>query len=303
VTVTEATATAVRRPARTIPRAIVAGMRPRQWPKNALVVLAPAAAGAVSPSELAAVALAFAAFCLVSGGTYLLNDAVDHEADRLHPVKRTRPVAAGALSPREAKIAGVAALFAGLAAAGAGGAILLAVIAGYVAMMIAYNAGLKHEPVLDITLVAAGFFVRAIAGGVAADVPISRWFVIVTAFASLYVVTGKRYAELVRFGEDAPRVRPSLAGYSADYLRQILTMTAGVAILAYCLWAFEGRLGAQPSTWSQLSIAPFLLAMLRYGLKVDRGESGEPEEIILSDRPLQLAALAWCALLAADILL
>jgi decaprenyl-phosphate phosphoribosyltransferase len=303
VSVTESAIARPRTGGLPLARGLLVGMRPRQWPKNALVVLAPAAAGALDAGVVRSVALAFLAFCLVSGGTYLLNDAVDVHADRRHPVKCLRPVAAGAVPRPAAVVTGLCAIVSGLVAAALGGWLLLAVVGAYVALTAAYNAGLKHEPVADIALVASGFFVRALAGGVAADVPISRWFIIVTAFASLYIVTGKRYAEIVRFGEDAPSVRPSLAAYTPDYLRQVLTMTAGVAVLAYCLWAFEGRLGASASTWSELSIAPFVLGVLRYGLRVDRGEAGEPEEILFSDRPLQLMALAWAALLAADILL
>ncbi len=162
---------------RSPPVALLAAARPRQWIKNSLVLAAPAAAGLLThPSALAKVALAFASFCLVASGGYLLNDVGDAEADRRHPRKRHRPVAAGELSPAAALTAGVVAIAGGIALAALVSLPLLAAVAGYVALSFAYTWYLKRVPVVDIATVAAFFVLRAVAGGLAAGVPLSRWF-------------------------------------------------------------------------------------------------------------------------------
>src|SRR4051812_26965739 len=183
-------------------RALVKLARPRQWTKNALVFAAPAAAGTLTTAWVFRDAmLAFVAFCLASSATYMVNDARDVEADRRHPVKRARPVASGAISARAAYACAALAALGSLVFAAAAAPLLVVVVVGYLALTTAYSARLKHEPVLDICSVALGFFLRAVAGGVATETPLSRWFVIVTAFCSLYLVTGKRYAEVLKFSD------------------------------------------------------------------------------------------------------
>lgn len=278
--------------------ALLRAARPRQWTKNVLVFGAPAAAGVLSEGDVILRTLgAFAAFTLVSISTYLVNDVGDRFADRDHPVKRHRPIASGALSVRTALAAAVVTLLAGLALAAAIEWELLAIVAGYMVVTGAYTAWLKHVAVFDIAIVATGFFMRAVAGGLANDLDMSRWFLMVTAFGSLYIVAGKRYAEVVAFGDDGHRVRPSLAHYTAGYLNQVITIAAGVTILAFCLWAFEGGPESNESTWTGLSVIPFVLGVMRYGLLIERGEGGEPEELVMGDRELQVLGLAWVGLL------
>ena len=277
--------------------AIAAGLarsaRPRQWVKNVLVVAAPAAAGVlVQPGPLVTVAVAFLAFCLVSSGTYLLNDARDVEADRRHPTKRERPVAAGVVPVGVAVGAGISLLAAGFLVALLVGTGFLAVVAGYVALTTSYTLWLKHVAVLDLAVVAGGFFIRAIAGGVATGVPFSRWFLIVAAFGSLFMVAGKRHGEHLDLGPDGAEVRATLGLYSREYLRFVWTMSSAVTITAYCLWAFEQSGGPGPP-WFELSIVPFVLFVLRYALLLGNGRGSEPEELVLRDRGLQLSALAW----------
>ncbi len=271
--------------------------RPRQWAKNVLIAAAPIAAGAASHDQVLWRTLAaFVAFCLVSSGTYFLNDASDVEADRSHPVKRDRPIAAGLVSVRLALRVGLACLAGGLAVGFMVNWQFGAIVGGYVALTGAYTFRLKQVPVLDIVIVAAGFFIRAMAGGLATDIPISRWFAIVTGFGPLYMVAGKRYAELVALGPDAARARSTLAAYTKGYLTQIMTIAGGVTILAFCLWAFEGRAGHPASTWTTLSIIPVVIAIMRYGLLIEQGHGEEPEEIVLGDRQLQILALAFLVL-------
>ena len=280
--------------------ALVQALRPAQWVKNVLVGAAPLAAGELFDADVArSTLLAFVGFCAASSSVYLVNDVVDAPRDRQHPQKSGRPIASGALSPAIAVV-----LAAILAAAACAVPLLLdaprlaLTIATYLVLSAAYNFGLKHQRVLDLAVVAIGFLLRAIAGGAAAELPLSRWFLIVAAFGSLFVVAGKRYSELVTLGELAAETRPSLRGYSESYLRFVWSIAAAVTITAYCLWAFEvgDRPGEVP--WGPLSVAPFVVAMLRFALDVDRGRTGAPEEIALSDRVLVSVCLVWLVVFA-----
>ena len=288
--------------------AIAAGLvrsaRPRQWVKNVLVVAAPGAAGVLTqPGPLGTVALALVAFCLVSSGTYMLNDARDVDADRRHPTKRERPVAAGIVPVGVAVGAGIALLVAGSLIALVVGTGFLAVVAGYVALTTSYTLWLKHVAVLDLAVVAGGFFIRAIAGGVATGVPFSRWFLIVAAFGSLFMVAGKRHGEHLDLGPEGGEVRATLEHYSRDYLRYVWTLASGVTLAAYCLWAFEEAEASAGAPWFELSIIPFVLAILRYALMLEQGRGSAPEEIVLGDRTLQAIGLVWVALFACGVYL
>lgn len=282
------------------PRAsVLAGLvrtaRPRQWIKNLLVFLAPAAAGVLTRAHvLARAAGAFGLFCLVASAAYCLNDAADAESDRAHPEKRRRPVAQGLVSRRLAAGTGAALLPLAIAA----GALLLGwrfalVLTLYVLISGAYTLWLKNEVVLDIAAVASGFLVRAIAGGVAVGVPLSDWFLIVTAFGSLFVVAGKREADLGYSALRLPGFRGA-PGYTRQYLRSVRTLSAGVAVTSYCLWAFAGASRAgQRELLFELSIVPFVLAILRYALLIEAGQGGAPEEVVLGDRYLLGLGAAW----------
>ena len=285
-------------------RGILRTARPRQWTKNVLVVAAPGAAGVLAePPVLVSVALAFVAFCLTSSGTYFLNDVRDVESDRRHPLKRHRPVAAGAVAVPAATGLGIALLVAGFAVAYAVGLGFLAVLSGYVLLTSAYTLWLKHVAVVDIAVVASGFILRAVAGGVAAGVPISRWFLIVASFGSLFMVAGKRYGEHLDLGEERGRIRTTLGAYSAPYLRYVWTVASGVTLAAYCLWAFEEAEASAGAPWFELSIVPFVMGILRYALLLEKGRGGAPEEIVLGDRTLQLIGLVWVALFGCGVYL
>ncbi len=284
-------------PARTpsLLSSLVRTARPKQWTKNVLVFAAPAAAGVLTePDELGRTIAAFVAFCLAASGTYFLNDALDADADRLHPVKRNRPVAAGLVSVGLAKTMAAILIVAALALSLPFNSGKLAlVIGGYVVITVSYSLWLKHEPVVDLGAVAAGFVLRAIAGGVATDVPLSDWFLIVAGAGSLFIVTGKRHAEQVELGDASAGHRATLAEYSSAYLNYVRSVTSGVAITAYCLWAFENAAAVGDEFWFRLSIVPFVAVVLRYALVVDQGEGGAPEDIVLGDRVLQLFAVLW----------
>lgn len=291
------------------PSGLAAGLlrtaRPRQWVKNLLVFAAPAAAGVLlHASVLRRSALAFGIFCVAASGTYFLNDAADAESDRRHPTKRSRPVAAGAVSRGRAGT--VAALLLGTAlvasplALGRGFAMCMT---AYVAINLAYSLGVKREPVLDLVAVASGFLIRAVAGGMAVRVPLSDWFLIVAAFGSLLVVAGKREADLIQAPSQgaAGDGGPAPVAYTRAYLRFVRFLAAAVTITAYCLWAFAKAGTGTTEVLFELSIVPFVMAILRYNLLVENGRGGAPEDVLLGDwRTLAMAA-AWLALFAAAV--
>ena len=244
----------------------------------------------------------FALFCVVSSGTYFLNDALDARADREHPTKRFRPVAAGIVSVPTALATGILLM---AVAIGAGAALrwrLGLVLAIYVGVQFAYSLYLKHQPIFDLVSVAAGFLLRAIAGAVAIPVPVSQWFLIVATFGSLLMVTGKRVAEHAELGEGRGTHRATLDAYSPAFLRTVLAIAAGGAIIGYALWAFSLQTATihhhRDAIWYQLSIIPVLIALLRYTFLVEAGHGAKPEELVLADRPLQVLGGCWVILFA-----
>jgi decaprenyl-phosphate phosphoribosyltransferase len=281
---------------------MVRAMRPRQWVKNGLVLAAPLAAGAiVHRNVLIPTGIAFVLFCVASAGVYVVNDVHDIEEDRKHPRKRSRPVAAGVVPIPLAIVMGIVLLVVAV-----GGAVVLsrpalaAVIGSYVVLSLCYSFFLKNQAVIDMAVVASGFLLRGIAGGVAAGLRLSQWFLLVAAFGSLFMVAGKRYSELVLMGDETA-TRGTLRQYSASYLRFVWSMSAGVACTAYSLWAFE--LGAQrPGVpWATISIAPFVLGVLRYAVDIDKGAAGEPEEIVLRDRVLLAIGALWAVTVGIEV--
>ncbi|HEY4006880.1 MAG TPA: decaprenyl-phosphate phosphoribosyltransferase [Pseudonocardia sp.] len=293
--------TAPRRTPASVFGGLVKALRPRQWVKNVLVLAAPlASADLGSGSVLSKVALAFVAFSLAASAVYLVNDSIDVAEDRAHPVKCNRPIASGRVPVRLAVGAAIVLFLASLAVSLAASTELLIVIAVYIAVQLGYCLGLKHQPVVDICIVASGFLIRAIAGGAATGIPLSQWFLLCAGFGSLFMVAGKRYAEFVLAERTGAKIRRSLESYSASYLRFVWTLSATVLIMMYGLWAFEIRAAHHNSVWSVVSIVPFVVAVLRYAVDVDGGNGGEPEEIALADRVLQVLAVLWlCALVVA----
>jgi decaprenyl-phosphate phosphoribosyltransferase len=283
-------------PPRNLVTGVIKAVRPKQWVKNLLVLLAPVAAlgGDVHYDyrEVAIkVLIAFVAFSLAASTVYLVNDVRDVEADKQHPTKRFRPIAAGVvpvwLAYSLAMVLGVAALGVSWLASPN----LVLVIAIYIVMQMAYCFGLKHQPVLDICIVSSAYLIRAIAGGAATGIPLSQWFLLVMTFGSLFMVAGKRYAELQLAERTGAKIRKSLESYTASYLRFVWTLSATAMVLCYGLWAFE-RDGTNAS-WYAVTIIPITIAVLRYAVDVDSGLAGEPEEIASKDRVLQLLLLAW----------
>ena len=281
-----------------VARGVLKTMRPRQWVKNVLVFAAPFVGGDLfTPGVIPKLLLAFVAFSLAASGIYLVNDAKDVAADRAHPTKRFRPIAAGIVAPRLAIAVAVLLLLAAVGVSLLASTHLVVVLAVYVAVQLAYCFWLKHQPVLDICIVASGFLLRAIAGGAATGIPLSQWFLLSAGFGSLFMVAGKRYAEMMLAERTGAKIRKSLESYAASYLRFVWALSATVLIMTYSLWAFQIREAHHNSVWSAVSIVPFVVAVLRYAVDVDSGNGGEPEEIALGDRVLQVLAIAWVATL------
>lgn len=280
---------------------LIALLRPRQWVKNVLVFAAPFAAGVIlQPHVAGQTLLAFVALCLASSATYCLNDVLDAEADALHPIKRRRPIPSGRVSPRVALALGAALAAAALTVAVPGD--LRWVVLGYLAVTVAYSIFFKHQPVVELALVSAGFVLRAIAGGAATGVPLSQWFLIVTGFGSLFMVTGKRLSEML-WAEPRALVRTTLTHYAPSYLRTVLGISAAVTITGYCLWASEVATHSRHPVWIGLSVFPFVIAILRYALDTDHGRVEEPEEVVLRDPALLSLGLLWLVTYAVGVLL
>jgi len=275
-------------------RALFREARPKQWAKNVLVFAAPGAAGVLdNGSALWRALAAFAAFCLVSSGTYYWNDIHDVEADRVHPTKCRRPIASGAVPLRTARVVGTVLLLGGIGLAFGLNWKLGLVATGYVLQTTLYSTVLKHIAVVDLVVVASGFVLRAIAGAVVTDVKMSTWFLLCTSFGSLFIVTGKRFAELRELG-DSGSTRATLEEYTPVFLQTVLSVSMGATLVAYCLWAFETK-EISGSTWPfyELSIIPMLTALLRYTLILEQGHGAAPEEIFAADRTLQVLGLLW----------
>ncbi|MFE3191681.1 decaprenyl-phosphate phosphoribosyltransferase [Nocardia sp. NPDC059240] len=289
----------IKGPPKTLTGGLIKAMRPRQWVKNVLVLAAPLAAGKTAAGDLVIsdltvlwhVAIAFVVFCLAASGIYLVNDALDVEADRAHPTKRFRPIAAGVVPVNLAYGLSVVLLAGSILLSFVASWHLAVVMAVYIGIQLAYCFGLKHQAVLDICIVSSGFLLRAVAGGVSSDIRLSQWFLLIMAFGSLFMVTGKRYAELKIALDTGAKIRKSLEYYTPTYLRFVWTLSATAVVVFYGLWAFEQD-KTKDTIWFAISMIPFTIAIMRYAVDVDRGEAGEPEEIALGDRVLQFLAIA-----------
>jgi decaprenyl-phosphate phosphoribosyltransferase len=283
--------------------AVIRTTRPRQWPKNLLVFAAPLAGATLGRDDGLGYALfAAGAFGSASAAVYLVNDVVDADRDRQHPVKRLRPVASGALSAAQATV--LAVLAAGCAVA-AGVVIeeplLVATAAGYLVMSFLYSARLKHVPFVEILIVASGFLLRVLGGAAATHVRPSVWFLLVCALGALGVAVAKRYAELTSLGDAAVRHRPVMRWYRPAVLR-MLQVAAGVVMLAsYLLWARGEPAGAR--AWHVASAVPLALALARFSALTARRTVRPVEEMLTGDGPMLACEAAWLSLFCAGLYL
>ncbi|MFD7154168.1 decaprenyl-phosphate phosphoribosyltransferase [Kribbella sp. NPDC059898] len=277
-------------------RSLLRLSRPQQWHKAVMLFAAPAAAGALeSPGVVARAAVAAAGFILLSVAIYAFNDIRDAPDDRRHPRKRSRPVASGALSPLVAGVFGVTAALLGLAVVSGLGWRTFALAAAYLVAQVLYVTGLKHVAVIDLVIVALGFVLRAAAGGTATGLPVSHWFLLVSLFGAMFLVTGKRKAEHHSAGNAVSR--PVLAAYPSSWLDQVMTVALLGTALSYGMWAFQYLGHDVYRELLAISFLPFFTGLLRYALLVSTGRGEEPEHEIFRDRVLLVAGLSWAGLL------
>jgi decaprenyl-phosphate phosphoribosyltransferase len=277
---------------------VLATLRPKQWVKNVLVIAAAGAAGALGRDDVPIrVGLACLAFCLLASGLYAINDVRDAPEDRLHPRKRYRPVAAGELEPRLALFIGASLIAAGIGLSAGIRPLLIAVAVGYVLLTLSYTLVWRHLLLFDIAAIAGGFVLRAVAGGVAAPVTLSRWFLLVVTGAAVFVAGGKRWAEVQRTEAGASGRRRVLALYTRKRLRVILAVSGALALGAYCVWALEVP-SVHGIPWRPLTIAPVAVGLARYAMLVRSGGGDAPEDLFLKDWILLAAGVAWLALFA-----
>lgn len=281
-------------------RALVKEARPQQWMKNLLVFAAPGALGVLTHADpLWRSMVTFVAFCATSSGTYYWNDIKDVEQDRMHPTKKFRPIANGDIALGTARIVGTVLLFGGPLLALLARPQAAAIVGLYAVITIAYSTRLKHVALLDLAIVSSGFVLRAIAGAVGTRTPMSNWFVLCTTFGSLFIVTGKRFAELRELGDGAADTRAALKSYTVPFLRQVLMVSCTATVVTYCMWAIENASTIDEAfPFHALSIVPMVLALLRYLMVLEGGGGGAPEEVFIGDRSLQLYGLAWIVVYA-----
>jgi 4-hydroxybenzoate polyprenyltransferase len=274
-------------------RAAVVALRPRQWSKNLLVFAGIVFAAKLGdPLRWLEACVCFVAYCAISSAAYLANDVRDRHDDRLHPVKRSRPIARGELSPRSALIiASVLALAAPLLLAPLGYASVLLVLA-FAALQAGYTLRLKHVVLLDVLAISALFVVRAAAGAEAVDVRISPWLLLCTALLALFLALAKRRGELVLVGAGRTPGRPVLDGYSLELVDHLIGIVASGTVIAYAIYTVTAG-----HSRALLATVPFVVfGVFRYLLLMHRYDVGEePEQVLLSDVPILLAVAGWIA--------
>ncbi|REK07210.1 MAG: decaprenyl-phosphate phosphoribosyltransferase [Acidobacteria bacterium] len=271
-------------------------MRPGQWVKN-FFVLAPLvfAESLLDPRLIARTAIAFVLFCALSSAVYLLNDLLDRERDRQHPLKRHRPLAAGTLQPATA-IAALLLLAGGaLAAAAYLGRPTLVVAVAYLAINLAYSMGLKHVVILDAMAVSSGYLLRVLVGGYAAEVPVSTWLLLCTTFLALFLTFSKRRHELTLLRERAAGQRQVLSEYSPEFLDQLINVVTASSLLSYALWAVSDETRLRFGGSALLVTLPFVLfGIFRYLYLIYRtDEARNPTEAMLRDAPFVGNLLLW----------
>lgn len=287
-------------PSPSVGTALLRTLRPGEWTKNLLVFAALLFGGRLLDPPSTTLALgAFVAFCALSGVVYVVNDCVDREQDRLHPTKSLRPIASGALSPPVALTAAAV-----LGAMALGWSFWIAPTLGlvslsYLVLLTAYSLVLKHVVIVDVLTIAVGFVLRAVAGAVAIDVPISQWLLVCTILLALFLGLSKRRYELELLADNAAVHRPILGEYTPYLLDQMIGIVTASTVMSYILYVAESdtaeRFGA---TTLGLTIPFPLYGIFRYLYLVHRRGGGTPSELLLADRPLLVCVALWVVVVA-----
>jgi 4-hydroxybenzoate polyprenyltransferase len=278
---------------RSLPAAVLVSLRPRQWTKNLLLFAGIIFAAKLGDASRWAEAFAaFAAYCAASSASYLVNDVRDASHDRQHPVKRSRPIARGELSPRAAEALAAVLLLVAFALVIPLGVGSILFLCAFFVLQAAYTLSLKHVVLLDVMTIGGLFVVRAAAGAAAVDVRISPWLLLCTALLALFLALAKRRGELVLVGAEATPGRPVLEGYSLALVDQLVTIVAASTLISYCLYTFTAR-----DSKAMMVTIPFVVfGVFRYLLLMHRRDLGEePEEVLLRDAPILLCIAGWAA--------
>jgi 4-hydroxybenzoate polyprenyltransferase len=277
---------------------IFKSLRPKQWIKNFFIFGALLFSQNLLNEPLVIKTIeAFVAFCLVSSAHYIFNDLRDLAEDRLHPVKRMRPLASGRLKKGPAVAALVVIGAAGIALGASINRPFLIILVGYLLLQTAYSMWLKHIVILDVFVIAAGFLIRVVAGGLAITVAISSWLLICTILLSLFLAMGKRRHELVLLDKQAAVHRPILKEYNIYLLDQMISVVTASTLVAYCLYTISDETVAKFGTRNLIFTVPFVLyGIFRYLYLIhQKAEGGTPEALIVQDKPLLIDIFLWIA--------
>jgi 4-hydroxybenzoate polyprenyltransferase len=279
-------------------RDLIQSLRPTQWTKNFFIFAPLVFAKEFFELDLwLKTGAAFAIFCFFSSALYLVNDLFDLEEDKLHPKKSQRPIASGRVAASQAVVAGVILAVLSLALAFVLNTNFFIVCAIYGVLQLAYSLKLKHVVILDVFIIAAGFVIRVVAGGLVIQVPLSSWLLICTTLLALFLAMSKRRHELVLLEGNAPAHRPILKEYSAYLLDQMIGVVTASTVIAYCLYTVSEETVKKFGTSNLIFTTPFVLyGIFRYLYLVhQKGKGGSPEELIIRDKPLLLAIVLWIA--------
>ncbi len=277
-------------------RSLLVSLRPDQWTKNLFVFAALVFAHKLNdPRSVLDATFAFVIFCALSGAVYLLNDVLDREQDRRHPLKATRPIASGALDPKIALGASLVLALAAIAAAYGLGLPFFATACAYLGLLWAYSAYLKHVVILDVLTISAGFTLRAAAGGAAIAVPVSHWLLVCTCLLALFLALSKRRHELVLLADQATGHRPTLDEYTPYLLDQMISVVTASTLIAYAFYTISPETTEKFGTTLLALTIPFpLYGIFRYLYLVHRRDlGGSPAELLLHDRPLLVCVALW----------
>ena len=275
---------------------LLISLRPGQWTKNLFVFAALVFAQRLNDRDAVIKAvIAFAVFCALSAAVYLINDVLDRDQDRRHPLKANRPIASGALSPTLAIAAAAALALAAMIVALSLGWRFFEISAAYVVLLSAYSAFLKHFVILDVLTIAAGFTLRATAGAAAIAVPISHWLLMCTMLLALFIALSKRRHELTLLNAMASGHRPILGDYTPYLLDQMISVVTASTLIAYAFYTISPETTAKFGTDLLSLTIPFpLYGIFRYLYLVHRHEQGgSPAELVINDRPLFVCVALW----------
>ena len=281
-------------------------LRPRQWTKNLIVFAAPLFAFQLTPETIGRSVLAFILFCAVSSSFYLLNDWVDYEADRVHPIKRDRPIASGQVKRPIALGLAIVLILTSLSIAILFNPLLAIALMLYAAVQIAYNLRLKQVPILDLFSITSGFVLRAYGGAIVNTITLSSWFVLCSAMLALFLAIEKRKAELrlhLKTFDGAKPTRKVLQYYSLPLLDRMETVVTTTTVMSYALWSSGPQLKGASTSWMLITLPFVIYGIFRYQMISDDSMISEgdrhsinperPEEVLLRDRPILLTVIGW----------